>query len=46
MQLIFEKINAPNVIEVQELINNARGSGGFGSTGVMQNDDTNGKTNY
>jgi len=33
-QLILEKIETPEVIEVAELSKTERGSGGFGSTGV------------
>jgi len=33
-QLIVEKICMPDVVVVDDLDNTARGSGGFGSTGV------------
>ena len=33
-QLILEKIETPDVVEVDELDNTERGSGGFGSTGA------------
>jgi dUTP pyrophosphatase len=33
-QLIIEKITYTDIVEVQELSETSRGSGGFGSTGV------------
>ena len=44
-QMIFEKIDTPEVVEVQELLDTVRGSGGFGSTGVKDKNDNNGKIN-
>ena len=32
-QLILERISTPEVVEVDELDDTARGAGGFGSTG-------------
>lgn len=39
-QLIIEKIEPTEVVEVNELTDTARGEGGFGSTGVVT--ETNG----
>ena len=39
-QLILEKIDTPPVEEVQGLEGTARGSGGFGSTGMQLENDT------
>jgi len=33
-QLVFCRVEAPEIVEVAELENTARGSGGFGSTGL------------
>ena len=35
-QLIIEKISTPDVVEVDDLDETARGAGGFGSTGVSK----------
>ena len=37
-QMIFEKIDTPEVVEVQGLEDTVRGAGGFGSTGIKTND--------
>ena len=37
-QMIFEKIDTPDVVEVQGLEDTVRGVGGFGSTGIKKND--------
>ena len=35
-QLILERIATPEVLEVEDLDDTARGAGGFGSTGVSK----------
>ena len=35
-QLILERITTPEVLEVEDLDDTARGAGGFGSTGVSK----------
>ena len=36
-QLVLERIYTPEILEVEELDESARGAGGFGSTGVGAN---------